>query len=357
MKILLLSRYDTLGASSRYRSYQYLPYLSKKGFEITVAPLVGNDYLKRLYSGNKKSLSNIVSNYSKRIIQLINSAQYDLIWLEKEAFPWIPAWLESLLFKSNIPYVVDYDDAVFHRYDQHNSGLVRWFLGKKIDQVMSKAALVIAGNNYLAQKALNAGANRVEILPTVIDLERYKPITLPEENTFTIGWIGSPMKSYTYLKTIQPALKEICKDDSTRVVAIGAAQIELEGVLLEIQPWSEATEVEQMQKFDVGIMPLTHTPFEQGKCGFKLIQYMACNLPVVASPVGVNNQIIRDGTNGYKASSIEEWIEAFSVLKNDSLLRKKMGNAGRKIVEENYCLQVTEHKLARLLSEVTNITK
>lgn len=355
MKILLLSRYDNLGASSRYRCHQYLPYLQQQGLEITVAPLLDNNYIKNRYLERHSSLSSMASiavAYEQRISLLLESKKYDLIWLEKEAFPWFPAWLESLLFKSGIPYVVDYDDAVFHRYDQHSSGVVRWLLGQKIDRVMRDATLVIAGNNYLANRAIQAGAKRVEILPTVVNLERY-PLPHPSENAiFTIGWIGSPLKSYTYLKQIYPALREICIDGSARVVAVGAAAIKLEDVPLQIIHWSEATEVEEMQKFDVGIMPLTDTPFERGKCGFKLIQYMASTLPVIGSPVGVNDEIIEHGVNGFKANNTEEWIEGLQRLKSNRDLRKSMALVGRKIVEEKYSLQITAPKLCQLLQAV-----
>ncbi len=262
MKILLLSRYDHLGASSRYRSYQYLPYLREQGFDITVAPLLDSVYIQRLYSGRRASLFNVVRSYARRVFQLFQSNRYDLICLEKEAFPWIPAWLESLLFRCGVPYVVDYDDAVFHRYDQHASSFVRWLLGKKIDYVMRSAELVVAGNAYLARRAADAGARRVEILPTVVDLSRYPLVSPPENPVFTIGWIGSPVTS-RYLKEVQPALKEVCGDGAARVVAIGAATLDLAEVPLEVKPWTEATEVQGLQQFDVGIMPLPDSPWQK----------------------------------------------------------------------------------------------
>ena len=350
MKILLLSRYDNLGASSRYRSYQYLPYLREKGFNITIAPLMDNLYLQNLYSRKSVSRFRVARAYGQRLSYLFKSNQYDLIWIEKEAFPWIPAWLESLFFKFNVPYIVDYDDALFHRYDQHNSGIVRSFLGQKIDRVMRGAALVIAGNEYLAERAKLSGAKRVEILPTAIDIERYLPAPMPVNSVFTIGWIGSPITS-RYLKEIHPALKEICTDGLAQVVAIGAAQLELEGVPLTIKTWNEATEVEEMQQFDVGIMPLPDSPWERGKCGFKLIQYMACIRPVIGSPVGVNSKLIEPNINGFQATSMKEWVQAFQILKNDRYLRQRMGEAGRAKVEKQYCLQVREGQLAKLLRE------
>ncbi|RMF23823.1 MAG: glycosyltransferase, partial [Cyanobacteria bacterium J083] len=295
----------------------------------------------------------ILSAYQKRIFQLLKSQKYNLIWLEKEAFPWLPAWLELLILRLSTPYVVDYDDAIFHRYDSHSSALIRFSLGKKIDKIMANAALVIAGNDYLATRAKQAGAKNISILPTVIDLKLYPISQQPNNSTFTIGWIGSPMRSYTYLRAIWPALKQVCQDSSTKVVAIGAANMQLEGVPLEIKPWSESTEVAEMQKFDVGIMPLIDSAFERGKCGFKLIQYMASCRPVIGSSVGVNRKIIEDGVNGFQVDDIASWITAIEKLKADKNLRASMGKAGRSKVEQCYSLQKNAPILAELLKNAS----
>jgi len=350
-RILLLSRYSRLGASSRIRSYQYLPYLEVHGFRVTVAPLFDDNYLKSLYAGKGSALGSILGGYFRRVCYLINIRRYDLIWIEKELFPFLPAWGEVLVSYMSIPYVVDYDDAIFHRYDLHPNKMVRFLLGRKIDQVMQRAALVIVGNSYLAERARQAGAKRVELLPSVVDLSRY-PLTPQSRNPiFTIGWIGSPVTA-SYLNTVRPALAEVCKGGKGRVVLVGAGPIDLHNVPVEIRPWSEETEVADIHSFDVGIMPLPDEPWERGKCGYKLIQYMACGKPVVASPVGVNNQIVEDGINGFRASTTAEWIRALSALRDDPSLRERMGIAGRKKVEMQYCIQVTAPRLASLLRSV-----
>jgi glycosyltransferase involved in cell wall biosynthesis len=349
--ILLLSRYGYQGASSRYRSYQYLPFLRQQGFAITVAPLLDDTYVQGLVAGRRTSLVSILQSYLKRMSWLVQTGRYDLVWVEKEALPWVPAWFELMSYRLRIPLVVDYDDALFHRYDQHYRWLVRLLLGKKIDRVMRRATLVIAGNQYLAQRALSAGATRIKIIPSVVDLDRYPPSSLPCNRIFTIGWIGSPSTA-RYLREIQPALREICQDGSARVIAIGANGIDLPGIPLTIKTWSEATEVQELQTFDVGIMPLPDTPWERGKCGLKLIQYMACSRPVVGSPVGVNSQIITEGANGFLPRTQEEWVQALQKLQHDRLLRQRMGMAGRQLVENQYSLQVTAPTLAQVLREV-----
>jgi glycosyltransferase involved in cell wall biosynthesis len=244
--------------------------------------------------------------------------------------------------------MVDYDDAIFHRYDQHHFKLIRWILGQKIDHIMQYAALVLVGNEYLLERAKKAGAKRVEVLPTVIDLEKYPTNFFNNNDIFTIGWIGSPVTS-CYLKLIMPALEEICKKNTARLVLIGAKQEELSNISAEYISWSEETEIKEIQKFDVGIMPLSDSAWEQGKCGFKLIQYMACGLPVVGSAVGVNKKIIQNGVNGYLATTIDEWKEALKTLKNDKDLCYQMGKAGRDLVEKEYCLQVTAPRLRDLI--------
>jgi glycosyltransferase involved in cell wall biosynthesis len=350
VRILLLSRYSSLGASSRYRSYQYLPFLRSRGHAVDIDPLLGDLYLRRLYSGERAPIVDVLASYVRRKMKLLLSRKYDLLWIEYEAFPWMPYWMESLIIPSAVPYVVDYDDAVFHRYDKNSSSLVRRLLGSKIDRVMGSSALVIAGNEYLADRARKAGARRVEILPTVIDLEKYPVVDPPRNDVFTIGWIGTP-QTMRYLQGIQEALKIVCKDNGARLRTIGAASIALDGVPIEAKSWSESTEVEEMQKFDVGIMPLADGLWERGKCGHKLIQYMGCSRPVVASPVGANSMIVEEGKTGFLASTAGEWVKAFQTLKDNQDLGNSMGRNGRKKVEQNYSLSIAAPRLATYLED------
>ena len=352
MKILLLSRYSHLGASSRVRFYQYLPYLKTQGIHVTVANLVGNDYIEDLYAGRRKRFAAIISAYIRRVGYLLKSNRYDLLWVEYEILPWLPAWGEALLYHLGIPYVVDYDDAVFHRYNMHSRAMVRVLLGSKIDAVMRHAELVIVGNEYLGDCARKADAKRVECIPSVIDLNRYN-LTLQHKNpVFTIGWIGSPVTA-KYLNLIKPAIIQFYKEGNSALSLVGGGHVELDELPVRIIPWSEKTEVADIWDFDVGIMPLPDSPWERGKCGYKLIQYMACGKPVVASPVGANTEIVEHGVNGFLAESAEEWLEALTVLRDDPDLRKKMGTEGRRIVERKYCLQVTAPLLVSLLMSVT----
>ncbi len=352
MRVLALTRYGRLGSSSRVRFYQYFPYLQSHGLEIVNASFFDDGYVNNLYAGQSLSVKPILSAYLKRLLDLIKSSSFDLIWVEKEMLPWFPAPLEFLLHKTNIPYVVDYDDAVFHRYGLHPSSLVRMLLGHKIDRVMRNAALVIVGNEYLAERAKQAGAGKVELLPSVVDVGRYTQKQTHSGSIFTIGWIGSPVTA-PYLDIIRDAVTSFGSELSIRIFLLGAGSINpFPNVLTTILPWDEEIELSIGERFDVGIMPLTDGPFERGKCGYKLIQYMAGGLPVIASPVGVNRQIVEHDINGYLAGSNENWIAAFRTLKHDINKRYEMGQAGRRKAEKLYNLEVAAPQLLTLLSNV-----
>ncbi|MHB1389947.1 MAG: glycosyltransferase family 4 protein [Thermoleophilia bacterium] len=348
MKILLLSRYGRLGSSSRLRFYQYLDYLHDHGLQITTSSLFDDAYVTNLYAGRRKSLATVALAYGRRLARLLTIRHFDLIWLEGELFPYLPAWAERWLAHVKVPLVVDYDDAIFHRYDEHPNPLVQSCLGGKIDAVMRHADMVIAGSDYLVRHAIEAGAKRVEFLPTVIDLSRYPLSPHNNHGTLTIGWMGSPVTA-KYLLLVKSALAEVCAAHDASLVLIGAGDIDLSPVPYESRPWTEETESTAIASFDLGIMPLADTPWERGKCGYKLIQYMAGCKPVVASPVGANTRIVEEGINGFLAADQREWLDACNTLVTDHALRERMGRSGREKVEREYCLQVTAPVLKSLL--------
>ncbi|MGZ8186896.1 MAG: glycosyltransferase family 4 protein [Methylobacter sp.] len=351
-QLLILSRYARLGASSRLRFYQFVSCLESSGFRINIEPLLDNEYITNLYAGRRTRFINIVKTYFSRLLCIKSSAHFNIVWVEKELLPWLPAWLELNLLPQHISLVVDYDDAIFHQYDQHKSALVRWLLGNKIDSIMRRANLVIAGNSYLADRARQAGARRVEILPTVVDTTRYSVFSQLDSKQIIIGWIGSPATVH-YLRLIAPALQEIGKLRNIGFVAVGANASQLEGLPIDAVQWTEESEVEQIQHFDIGIMPLPDEPFARGKCGYKLIQCMACGKPVVASPIGANAEIVRDGVEGFLASSQADWVAMLTRLIDDSSLRISMGSAGRTRVENVYSLNAAAVKLELLLRSVS----
>ena len=353
MKVLCLTRYDAAGSSSRYRMYQFLPSLRDAGVQVDEAPLLDASYIEALYGGRRRSALQLLRAALRRIRQVASARSYDLIWIEKELLPFVPGVVERLLLlrAAGTPVVVDYDDATFHRYDRHSSPLVRALLGRKVDRIMAAADLVIAGNAYLAAHARAAGAPAVEILPTVIDVDRYPSAPLPAHAGLTVGWIGSPT-TQAHLEHVAPALASFCAERGARVHLIGATKgFTLRGVPVEAVPWSSDGEVAALRQLDIGIMPLPDSPWERGKCGFKLIQYMACGLPVIASPVGANLEIVADGETGFLARSDEEWLASLRALGDSADLRARMGAAGRARLEARYTLQVVAPRLTGLLCD------
>jgi glycosyltransferase involved in cell wall biosynthesis len=348
MKILLLSRYERLGASSRLRFYQYLPWLEARGIEVSAAPFFRNAYLERFYRSGGKSPAEIFAGYGRRIAALLKLRQFDLVWLEGEILPWLPAWIEGWMERAGIPYAVDYDDAIFHRYDRHANPIVRRFLGTKIDRVMRRARAVVAGSDYLAERAVAAGAKCVEYLPTSIDLDRYPAAAGKAGGRITFGWIGSRTTA-AYLRPLYEVFAAIAEDHDIRVKLIGAGGWELSHPCFEYLDWSEESEAADIESFDAGIMPLPDSPWEKGKCGYKLIQYMGCRKPVVASPVGANLRIVQPGVNGFLASTPSEWKAALLALLQDQPLRERLGLAGRRQVEREYCVQVNAPRLEAIL--------
>lgn len=352
MRVLVLCKYGRLGASSRLRSLQYLPWLEQVGMTCVVSPLLSDYQVEHLYTAGRYPLASLFRSYTRRVRSLLSRRQFDVVWIEKEALPWLPAWFERQLLR-DVPYVLDYDDAIFHNYDQHSSWAVRKLLGCKLDRLMARADLVTVGNDYLADRAVRAGSRRVEIVPTVIDLERYPLRVRTEASTgeVVVGWIGSPATA-KYLEMVSEVLNRLCLRHRMRCVAIGAREDQLVGTPFRPAPWHEDTEVSSLCGLDIGIMPLPDAPWERGKCGYKLIQYMGCSLPVVASPVGVNRQIVRNGENGFLADSEVQWEECLERLIVDASLRARMGAAGRERVEQEFCLQVQGPRLARMLREL-----
>lgn len=352
MRVLALTRYGRTGASSRMRFHQYLPALESAGIQVDMAPLFSDGYVSGLQQ-NRRNPWEVLRAYAGRVGVLRRAAGFDLLWIEKEALPWLPAGLELAMLSGRAPFVLDYDDAVFHAYDQHRSPWVRKMLAGKHPALMRQAALVVAGNDYLADFAWEAGARRAEMLPTVIDLQRYPGPALvrrPSDDLPCVGWIGQRATA-SFLSPLVPIFQRLVAEGRARFTAVGIDAASL-GLPMASIPWAETTEVASICGFDIGIMPLLDEPFERGKCGYKLIQYMACGLPVVASPVGVNRQIVEHGENGFLAETPAQWLEALQTLATDAGLRHRMGQSGRRKVEDEYCLQVAAPRLAELLRTV-----
>ncbi|MHB8539625.1 MAG: glycosyltransferase family 4 protein [Candidatus Acidiferrales bacterium] len=334
MKLLFLSRYGRLGASSRYRFWQYLPLFERAGHQVEICPLVDDSYLRSLYENGRRPWLRIFFDYTRRILKIRDLRNFDAVICEQEAFPYLPSACETYVRRRCQRFFVDYDDAAHVRYK-------RWpFLRNKISGIMAEADGVVVGNPYLAQYARQFNP-RVTIIPTVVDLARYPARSrVNNTNLIRVAWIGTPVTAKLLIPLV-PTLQRLQQEYRGLVFRfIGAGQGGLfDGLSAETPEWSEEQETKLLADCDLGIMPLPDDEFTRGKCGLKLIQYMACYLPVVASPVGVNREIVEHGRNGFLASDPAEWHTALRRLVEDAQLRKNMGRAARDRVEERYTLE------------------
>lgn len=350
LRVLLLTKYGRMGASSRMRTLQYVPWLEKSGIEVEVQYLLPDEMLSQRYQKGGYGLP-LVKSYAQRCRALLRREQFALLWIEKEALPWWPLSFEQSLL-DGVSYVLDYDDAIFHNYDMHSNPVLRRLFKHRLDGLMAKAALVVSGNSYLAKRAHDAGAPWVEVLPTVVDVSGYSATGSAKASSLDgllrVVWIGSPSTT-RYLRLLHEPLKILSKRVPFVLRVIGGGDdFRLAGVTVENFEWTEESEAASIASCDIGIMPLLDTPWERGKCGYKLIQYMACGLPVVASSVGVNQEIVCDA-NGFLANTDTDWVEQLFTLLHDKRRRLAMGAQGRKLIEMKYCIQQTGPHLVELL--------
>ena len=341
----MLTRYGMKGASSRYRFYDYKPFFNNHGYQCDIDPLLDDSYLTQRYANNPKWRVSILTCYFKRLFSISKVQNYDLVYIEKELFPYLPYWIEYLILKK-VNYVLDYDDAIFHSYSDGNF-IVKTILKNKIKKLIKASKLVISGNSYLNDYAVKSGSPRTAIINDNVNLQIYDDVEVPKNKQFTIVWIGSPSTA-NYVKVAQKALVKFCKEYSAKFVMIGG-KYDIEGLDVDFIEWSSKTEIKILKSCHVGIMPLFDNGWERGKCGFKLIQYMAGKLPIIASPVGINKEMVVPGKNGYLANSDDEWFDSLCKVYNSET---KMGDLGHKIVSKKYNLKSAASLLLNSISKV-----
>ena len=333
----------------------YEPALEAAGMSIDYRPLLDDEHVARLSQGRRTSKLDVAKAYARRLLTLAQARPYDLLWIHYELFPYLP-WFERLAAWTERPYVVDYDDATFHTYDSSRNAAVRRVLGGKLEPLLRRAKAVVCGNAYLEGYASKHAAHTV-VIPTVVDTDRYQPLSasLKIETGVTLGWIGSPT-TWANVRPLLPMIERVCREHDVRFLAVGAgAAAKGDGFArLDLVNWTEAGEVADVQAMDIGIMPLLDQPFERGKCGYKLIQYMACGLPVIASPVGVNSEIVDDGEHGFLVTGEVAWGTALIKLIHDAALRRRMGIAGRDRAVERYSLESQAPQMVALMRSLAS---
>ena len=350
---IVFAKYGDLAASTRQRFVQAIPYIEQAGISLTIAPLFDNQYLEALFRQGTRNRRRILTAYIRRLFSLLECRHYDFIVVQYELFPYLPPVFESLLRLTTKPVFYDMDDAIFHQYDAHRNPMIRRLLGKKLAPLLRRADVAFCGNAYL-QAYAERYCHKTMIIPTTLDVSVYQPLNpTPQRLQPTLGWIGSP-STWNYCAPFTDMIASLVRKDGLTFRVIGAGPNANTALPFTFTDWIESREVADIQSMDIGIMPIPDEPWARGKCGYKLIQYMACGIPVIASPVGVNREIVRHGINGYLATTEEEWHEAIIQLMGDSELRARMGRAGRAHVEEHYSIQRYGPEIAqRIISHLT----
>ena len=331
VKVLFLTQTGELGPSSRYRVYQLLPWLQKLGITSDVSAAIDDPLYRSLYldsAARGSRLAAYQAAWRRRRADMHRVGEFDAVFVQKGVFPGLYSGFERRL-AARKPLIFDFDDAIWLPR-VGGSRPLRWLHRETaVQEILRCAAAVVAGNEFLAEYA--ARFNRhVTVVPSSISVEAY-PKAAP---SVVIGWIGS-RTTLPYLKPLKTAFETL--GTRPRIIASGdPAQL---GFEVEFRPWRLETELEELSQIGVGIAPLPDTPWERGKCGVKILQYMACGIPVVASPVGVNQKIVAHGVNGFLATHPDEWTAALRRLIDDPELRQRLGVAGRETVKQHFHVQ------------------
>ena len=357
MRLLALATHGIAGPSTRFRVLQWKPYLEDAGVALTLHAIFSAKMTAALYQSGwtMAKLAASASGAARRWATLARLPELaDVLLIHREIFPLgrKPFW--RVLERFPGPIIYDYDDAMFMP-QRGDRGILRWW--EKIDTPKAAMALsdvVLAGNEFLAAYA-RPHARRVVVLPTCIDTARFEPPARPPaDGKPVVGWIGSYTAS-KYLLGLVPVLQAVAERVPFRLYVVGCHPVPpIHGVEIEQVAWSLAREVEDFQRCDVGVYPLWDDEWAKGKCAFKAIQFMACGAPVVASAVGMNRELIKDGVNGSLASTPEEWVEKLARLLADPALRARWGVAARQTVEESYSVRAHATTFIRALREAVH---
>ena len=358
-RLTAFTRYGREAAATRQRLLQYVPALEAAGIEVRYEPLLDDAYVRSLARGGSVPRRGMIRAYAHRLKTLVYGPRPDVVWVYAELFPFLPGWFERLALGRSPALVYDFDDAFFHNYDAHSNPLVRTLLARKLQPLLRRAAAACCGNDYLEAYA-SRFCQRTMFLPTVVDSDVYTPRRGAREpgEPLVIGWIGSPF-TWRYLHQMMPLLSELARERGIRVRVVGAGPKAAAAAFpgLDLLDWAEDREVADVQSMDIGIMPVPEEIWARGKSGYKLIQYMACGLPVVASPVGINKNIVVHGETGFLAQTSDQWRAFLERLLDGADLRARMGAAGRKRAEEHYSLKVHAPRLVELIKSLAEPTR
>ena len=343
--------------SQRYRFEQFIPYWEEHGFEVTTSWVLDESDDEVFYEqGATLSKARIyLKSYHRRKEQVELAAKHDLVFVQRETFMTRGTRFERMLAATGVPMIYDFDDAIWLMNVSEGNRKLRWLKDpKKIERILPLAKLVIAGNDYLGDYAARFHS-RVQVIPTVIDTDKYQP--QKEEVTgkepLVIGWTGS-RTTIPHLRTAAPMLRQLQEECGVPFIlrVISDVPFHLDGINVENRTWSSATEQEDLRDIHIGIMPMEENEWGQGKCGFKGLQYMGMAKPVVLQDHGVNRSIIQHEVNGLLASSQQQWVQALSRLLHDADLRRSLGGAARRTVEEKYSMRAWRDRYIQIFNEL-----
>lgn len=352
MNVSYFAKSSEIGPSSRYRIFQYLPWFEASGFQVAVKPLFRAAYFHMLgwTYGWQRMIGRAVYatwRFLVRALDVVSSGKADLIVVEGPLFPYAGVMVERWLAKRT-PLIVELDDAIYLTPGQE----------KVIPALLELSAGAIMGNETLATYA-RAFARNVHVIPTVVDTTRFTPkengpasVERSDTAVLRIVWMGLDY-NLPHLTWLTPVLKRLQAEYHVQVRVVCGTAPRWDGVEIEYCRWSYETEVDLLRGSDIGIMPLQDTEWSKGKCGLKLLQYMSVGLPVVASPIGVNCQILRDGVNGFLASTEDEWYSALATLCRHGDVRERVGKEARRTVIDEYSLAIWGPRLVACYRELS----
>lgn len=335
--LVVFPRYSELGASSRIRMFQYEEILHEAGWDVSFNPFADDTFLKARYA-EKKPYGRLIGSYLRRLVAMRKMKLADLVWVEKELFPWIPAWVENR-FISGKMVVYDFDDAVYEQFREHPNALIRFLLKEKVRRTTVISRGVIAGNRTLHdyfQREVGVVTMEIPSAVQMKPLDAYTGSIPGGKRPFIFGWIGTPITFKAYLEPLIPLFSSIADSLNGEFWIMGAGYSPQSFGNITHFPWSESSEKQFLRAIDVGIMPLSEDAWSRGKCGYKLLQYMAFRKAVVASPVGANQEIVSHGETGYLARVVGDWKTYLTLLSSDRQHTRTMGERGMEKVSSHF---------------------
>jgi glycosyltransferase involved in cell wall biosynthesis len=339
--------------SQRYRFEQYIPFLEQNNFQCYLSNIISEKDDKVFYSeGNSlKKLWILIKAILHRIKDTFSYNDYDIVFVQREAIMIGSSYFEKRIRRSKAKYIFDFDDSIWLMDTSNGNKKYEWLKNpEKTVRNIRYANMVFAGNAYLANYARSCNTY-VKIIPTTIDTNFHKPLP-KKKDQLIIGWIGShtTIKHFEYALDFLTTIKK--KYPKIEIRVVGDAEYINESLNIKGIAWGSTTEVEMINSFSIGIMPLPDDEWAKGKCGLKGLSYMACEVPTIMSPVGVNTGIIQHGKNGFIASTTDEWISCLSQLIESPELRESMGKAGRQTVLEKYSVLSQQQNYLNAFKEV-----